>query len=250
MDEEWVDVADAEITRRHALPACPSVAADAETGDRLRAAIGRRRRAVKFARVVSRHQDPVRVRIDAVDGGPRFAAVPTAQKTAHFDCDIDGVGILRMKSNALRVRQMGRTGKSPFLYPRHLAQAGKLGPAFAEIVAVVEMRWLHAGVYSRFAIHHLRRQRIDFLLADATVAALPGLAQIGAEINLAAIGATEQRFGRRLEDDRAEMLSRHHGFLLRPGTAIFLEGKYSPYRADQHLVFLRFTASQRLPTWR
>ena len=55
MDEEWIDVADAEISWRHAFPARAAVAANTEACDRVGTAVGRRRGAVYLARIVGRH---------------------------------------------------------------------------------------------------------------------------------------------------------------------------------------------------
>ena len=71
MDEERVDVTDAEIARRHALPARAAVAANAKTRRRFRTAIGRRRRAVELARIVGRNEHAMRVGIDIVDESSR-----------------------------------------------------------------------------------------------------------------------------------------------------------------------------------
>jgi hypothetical protein len=106
--------------------------------------------------------------------------------------------------------EMRRAGESPLLHARHLAHARQLGPAFAEIVAVVEMRRLGARVHARLAIDHLGGERINLFVADAGIAPLPGLAEIRAGVDLTAVGSAEKRFGRGLEDDRTEVLSRNH----------------------------------------
>src|SRR5262247_2809658 len=131
MNEERIDVADSEIARRHALPARATVAADAEPGDRLRAAICRRRGAVKLAWVVGGNQYPVRVGIDVVQRRPGLAAVRAAQEAADFHGDMNDVGIFGMESDAFCMRLVGRAGKSPLLNARHLAQSGQLRPALA-----------------------------------------------------------------------------------------------------------------------
>lgn len=136
MNEKRIDVADSEISRRHALPGRAAVAADTKSCGSFRPAIGRRRGAVKFARIVGRNQHTVRVGIDAVDGRPGLAAVGAAQKAADFHRDVDDIWILRMKGDAFRVGEMRRAGESPLLDAGNLPQTGQLGPALAKIVAV------------------------------------------------------------------------------------------------------------------
>src|SRR5215813_961891 len=128
MDKERVDVTDSKIPWRHALPGRPAVRAHAKPSRGLGSAIGGRRRAVKFARIVRRNQHPVRVRIYAVDRRPGFASIRASEKTAHFDGDVNDVWIIGMKGDALGMGLMGRAGESPLLDAGHLAQPRKLGP--------------------------------------------------------------------------------------------------------------------------
>src|SRR5262245_12803090 len=131
MDEERIDVADSKIPGRHALPGCPTVRAHAKPGRGFGSAIGGRRRTVKLAGIIRRNQHPMRVRIDAVDRRPGFAAIRSSQKTAHFDSYVNDVWIVRVKGYALGMRLMGRAGKSPLLDAGHLTQSGKLRPVLA-----------------------------------------------------------------------------------------------------------------------
>src|SRR5215475_7977210 len=131
MNEERIDIADSEIPRRHAFPGCPAVRAHAKPSRGLGSAIGRRCRAVKFARIIRRNQHPMRVRIYAVDRRPSFAAIGASEKTAHFDGDVNDVWIIRVKGDALGVRVMGWAGEGPLLDTGHLAQTRKLRPALS-----------------------------------------------------------------------------------------------------------------------
>ena len=89
MNEEWIDITDAEIARSHALPARAAVAADAKSRRRLRPAIGRRRRAVDLARIIGWNQHAVRIGIDVVDRRPSLAAVRALEKAADLDGDVN-----------------------------------------------------------------------------------------------------------------------------------------------------------------
>src|SRR5262245_27492288 len=129
MDKEWVNVADSKIPRCHAFPGRAAVRAYAKPGGRFGSAIGGRRRAVKFAGIIRRNQHPVRIRVYAVDRRPSFAAVRASEKAADFDGDVNNVRVIRVEGNALRMRLMGRAGKSPLLDAGHLTQSGKLRPA-------------------------------------------------------------------------------------------------------------------------
>src|ERR671924_2045262 len=137
MNEERIDIADPEISRRHALPTRAAVTANAKTGRCFRAAIGRRRGAVEFIRIVGWNEHAMRVGIDIVVRRPRLATVRALEKAADFHGDMNDVGIFRMKGNALRMRLVRRRWKSPFLDSWHLTQTGQLGPVFAEIIAII-----------------------------------------------------------------------------------------------------------------
>src|SRR6185503_2488963 len=132
MNKEWIDVADAKIPGRHALPACPAVAADAKTRGGFRSAVGCRRGAVKFARIVGWNQHAVRVGVDVVHRRPGFTAVRAAQESADFHRDVNDVGILRMEGDALRMGLMLRARESPLFHARHLTKSRQLCPALAE----------------------------------------------------------------------------------------------------------------------
>src|SRR5262245_30697886 len=123
VDEKWIDIADAEITRCHALPTGAAVAANTEAGYGFRPAIGRRRRAIELAWIIGWNQHAVRIGIDIIQRRPSLAAIRAAQKAADFDRDVDNVGIARMKSDAFCMRLMRRTGECPLLDARHLPQA-------------------------------------------------------------------------------------------------------------------------------
>src|SRR5437867_1876792 len=114
----------------------------------------------------------------------RLGAVSALEKAADFDSDVDDVGILRMKRDALHVRLMWRSGKSPFLHARHLAQGRQLGPALAKIIAIIQMRRLGARVHAWFSINRLAGEGVNLLIADAAVAPLPILSEISAGVNL------------------------------------------------------------------
>src|SRR5215831_11579009 len=120
MDKERVDVADSKIPRRHALPGRPAVCAHAKPGRSFGSAIGRRRRAIKFAGIIRRNQHPMRVRIDAVDSRPSFAAIRASEKTADFDGDVNDVRIIRVKGDALRVRLMRWAREGPLFNAGYL----------------------------------------------------------------------------------------------------------------------------------
>src|SRR5581483_11885654 len=112
------------------------------------------------------------------------------------------------------------------------------------------MRRLGAGVHARLAVHHLARERINFLLADALVAPFPGFAEIAARENLAAIGSAEQRPAVGLENDRAEVLPRHHGFPALPRAAALVKREDAVHGSNQQLIPGDFSLSQRLPSGR
>src|SRR5262245_13949194 len=137
MDKERIDVANSKIPRRHALPGRPTVRAHAKTSRSLGAAIGGRRRAVKFARIIRRNQHPMRIRIYAVDRRPSFAAIHASEKTADLDGDVNDVWITRVKGDALGVRLMGWAREGPLLNAGHLAQTRKLRPALSQVAAVI-----------------------------------------------------------------------------------------------------------------
>src|SRR6266850_995428 len=246
MDKEWIDVADSKIPRRHALPTHATVRAHAKTCRNFRTAIGGWRRAVKFPRITGRNQHPVRVGVYAVDGRPSFAAIRAPQKTTDFDRDVNDVRIIRVKGNALRMRLMGRAGEGPLFNSRHLAEAGKFRPAFSEIVAVEQVRRLSPGINSRLTADQLAGERIDFLVDDTLIPLLPAFARVGASENLAVITAGKEHPARRLENDRADMLIRQHGFLSVPPAVILHEGKDTVHRADEQFVLCCLTDSYRL----
>jgi hypothetical protein len=108
------------------------------------------------------------------------------------------------------------------------------------------MRRLRARVNARLAVDNLSSERIDFFFADAVVTPFPRFSQVGAGVNFTAVSATEKRFGRRLENNRAEMFPRNHGVLLRPNSAIFLKREYSADCANQQFIFLQLAAGERL----
>src|SRR6266536_1892454 len=168
---------------------------------------------------------------------PCLAAVSALEKAADFDSDVDDIGILRMKGDALHVCLMWRSGKSPFLHARHLAQGRQLGPALAKIIAIIQMRRLGARVHAWFSINRLAGEGVNLLIADAAVAPLPILAEISAGVNLCAIGAAEQHLATGLEDDRAEVLARNLRSLALPRTAAFLKRENAVDSAHEQFIF-------------
>src|SRR5262245_57787971 len=111
-----------------------------------------------------------------------------------------------IKSEAFDVRLVRRPGKRPLFNPRYLAQAGKLRPVLAEIVAVEKMSRLRPGVNSRLASNLLAVQSVDLEAADPAIFPFPTPSQVLARIQSFAIGAGEKRPARRLEKKGAHML--------------------------------------------
>src|SRR5438093_4209339 len=97
----------------------------------------------------------MRVGVYVVDGCPGLAAIRALEKAADFHRDVNDIWIFRVKGDALRVRLMWRSRKSPFLHARHLAQGRQLGPALAKIIAIIQMRRLGARVHAWFSINRL-----------------------------------------------------------------------------------------------
>ena len=108
------------------------------------------------------------------------------------------------------------------------------------------MRRLGARVDARLAIDDLAGERINFLVADAVVAALPSFAEIRAGVDLTTISAAEKRLGRGLEDDRAEVLTGNHRALALPRAVAFLKCEDAVDGANEQLIFRDFALGERL----
>src|SRR5512135_1334926 len=108
------------------------------------------------------------------------------------------------------------------------------------------MRWLRARVDARLAVYGMGSERINLLVANAAIASLPSLAEVAAGVNLTTVGSAEQRLGRGLEDDRAEMFSRDHGSLALPRTVAFLKSEDAVDGANEQLIHCTLSQSERL----
>src|SRR5713226_1078084 len=246
MHEERIHVADSKIPRCHAFPACAAVRAHAKTGGDFRAAIRGRGCAIYLAGIGFGNQHAMRIGVYIVDGCPSLAAIRALEKTADFHSDVNGVRIFRVKGDALHVRLMGRAGESPLLHARHLPQTGKLRPAFSEIVGIIKMGGLRSGIGSRASPDLLRGQGIDLLVYNALIPLLPTLAVVTAGEYGAVITSGKERFARRLEDDRTNMLVGQHGLLLVPLTVLLNEREDTVDGPDQEPVLRRLPHCRRL----
>jgi hypothetical protein len=109
---------------------------------------------------------------------------------------------------------------------------------------------LRPGINSRLAADHLAGEGIDFLAADALISLLPAFPRVAAGKDFTVITPAEKRLGRRLEDDRADMLVGQHGFLLVPPAVVLHEEKDTVHRTDEQLVLRRLTYGKRLTSGR
>ncbi len=105
------------------------------------------------------------------------------------------------------MRNMRRHRKDPFVLARHIAPARQLVPALALVAAAENIRRLGAGIDDRLAVLDRVDQRVNVIDADAGIARLPALAEIGAEEHRAAMDAGVDAAVHRLHHHRADMLA-------------------------------------------
>ena len=185
---------------------------------------------------------------DHLERVPRIRAL---QEAALLHPDEQGVGILRMKGDVLRVGDVGRGGESP---PGHVhrSQGDKLGPATPEIIAAVEVRGLRPGEDAHAAGPPDALETVDVVLREPLVSPLPALAPIGAREDRAVVRPGEDRAALRLDQEGVDVLVGQRAVSDVPARAarIALHARHAFDRADQHLPGGRRRTMDRGPAMR
>jgi hypothetical protein len=124
---------------------------------------------------------------DHPEGAPIVGAL---QKATLLDANKQGVRVLGVKRDVLRVRDMGRCRETPSGHI-HRPQGREFRPVAAEIVAIEQMRRLRSGINARAASQSGAGQAIDVVLRESTISLLPGVAAITAGEDRAMVHSCE-----------------------------------------------------------
>ena len=169
-----------------------------------------------------------------VDVRPRTAAVRAFEQPADLDAHVHVRGVVRVEVDVLQVRLERVSREAPPGKRFDGADFGKLGPAHAHVVAVVEVRGLRAGEQSRAALDLRGSEAEQTTDVDARIARLPGFAAVDAGVNAVPPRAGEHRAAH--EQERVDMLADQRMADLQPAVAVAAQPDHAVHRPDERLV--------------
>ena len=132
---------------------------------------------------------------------PRCTPVFRFQKSALFNTGVYDFRISGIDGHIFHMAQVRRRGKKPLRDARNSAQSRKFFPGLTQIITFKKMRGFGSHIEFDPTLNLHKAKTVNIFFRQSSVPVLPGLSQVGADIERPFMGTGEQEAAGWLHDE-------------------------------------------------